>query len=267
LLAILCKQPLLMANRLALNPSKTEVLWITTPRRRHLISRVPFIFDQTHIIPSAEVRLLGVLLDESLTFDSHISNVTRIAFHQLRRIKAIRRHIPTSAMIQLMRALVITRIDYCNSLLWGLPDSQLSRLQRVLNASARIVFRARWGEHVTPLLRDRLHWLRVSERVIYKRCSFTFRALNDPTCPVYLVELLHRPLLTDRRRQLRSSNRVQLLVPPPAKTVKFGERTITRGNPILWNALPDNVTKATSFESFAKRLKTYLFGLSFSCSV
>jgi hypothetical protein len=142
---------------------------------------------------------------------------------------------------------------------------QLARLQMVLNASARLIFGVRWGDHVTPLLKDKLHWLRISERITYKRCWLTCRILNDPVCPDYLAELVHKPQLTDRRLQLRSGGRVQLVVPPPSKTPKFGERSVTRGNPILWNSLPVNVTNETNFDSFATKLKTHLFGISFKC--
>lgn len=167
------------------------------------------------------------------------------------------------AAIQLIRALVLSRVDQCNGVLLGLPESQLSRLQSVLNASSRLIFGARWNDHVTPLLRDKLHWLGVRERITYKRCLITYRALNDTTCPDYISTLVCRATTNDRRAELRSSSRTFLIVPPPSKTAVFGDRSVTRGNPALWNSLPSDVINAKSVGCFEKLLKTHLFNISY----
>ena len=250
-------------NRLSLNSSKTEFMWLSTPRRRHLISHTALIVEGVEIAPTTELRLLGVLLDESLSLVGHISSVTRSCYYHLRKIRDIRRYLPTSTVVRLVLALVLARADYCNSILLGLPDSQLRRLQSVLNASARMIYGAGREEHTTSFLK-KLHWLRIPERIIYKRCLLTFRALHDPSCPDYLSSLLHRPANQESRRHLRSDNRLQLVVPPPAKTPKFGDRSFSRGNPQLWNLLPEDVVNETTAESFAKRLKTHLFNISFN---
>lgn len=251
-------------NRLALNPDKTELLWVSTPRRACMIPRIQFSIEGTEVAPVKELRLLGVTLDESLTLTGHISNVTRSCYYHLRKIVKIRRYLTIDATIQLVRASILSRLDYCNSILLGLPDCQLNRLQSVLNAAARVIFGVKWNEHVTPILRDRLHWLRIPQRIKYKRCWLTYRMLRDPTCPDYLTALIRMPTTTEVRSRLRSSGRARLFIPPPAKTAIFGERSVSRGNPALWNALPDDVTEATSPEMFARRLKTHLFNISYS---
>lgn len=101
------------ADRLALSPGKTELLWITTPRTAHLISHALLLIDKGRIAPSTQVRLLRVLWDETLAFNDHVSNVSRSCYHQLRRIREI--------VIPLVRAFILTRIDYCNFTLLGLP--------------------------------------------------------------------------------------------------------------------------------------------------
>ena len=142
---------------------------------------------------------------------------------------------------------------------------RLNRLQSVLKQVARVIFGCRWGEHVTPLLRDRLHWLPVPQRIVYKRCWLTYRALHDPHCPDYLTALVRRSTENERRSGLRSGRRVRLLVPPPSKTPKFGDTSFTRGNPSLWNALPDSVTGADSAQLFKRNLKTHLFNIGYLC--
>jgi len=80
------------------------------------------------------------------------------------------------------------RLDYCNATLAGLPASQLSRLQSVLNATAGLIHRSSRYEHVTPMLRD-LHWLRSPERIDFKLAVLTYRCLHD-LVPRYLYNYI-----------------------------------------------------------------------------
>lgn len=108
-------------------------------------------------LPSTSLRLLEVLQAETLSSETHINEVICQCQHQLWRIRAIRQYLPVTAAIQLVRAFVLTKIDYYNSvLLFGLPDTKLNHLQSILNLAARIIFGCWWSDHVTPLLR--LFW-------------------------------------------------------------------------------------------------------------
>lgn len=126
-----------------------------TSRKAHLISHALLLIDKGRIEPSTQVRLLGVLWDEMLAFNDHVimitSNVSRSCYHQLWRIREICHHLSTLTVIPLVHAFILARIDYCNSILLGLPTSQLSHLQMILNDSARVIFLARWGGHITYL--------------------------------------------------------------------------------------------------------------------
>ena len=104
------------------------------------------------------------------------------------------------ALLTLLRALVITNVDYCSSTLAGVPSAPLQRLQSVLNAAARLVFSAKRSEHITPLLRE-LQWLKVPERLQFRLCVLTHRCLHG-TAPPYLQ------LTADvqGRRRLRSAS-------------------------------------------------------------
>jgi len=95
-------------------------------------------------------------------------------FSAMRLIRSIRRSVSKAVLLSLVRALVLSRVDYGNATLAGLPARQLCRLQSVFHAAARIVFSARKFDHVTPLLQE-LHWLRVPERITFKLASFAFR--------------------------------------------------------------------------------------------
>ena len=110
---------------------------------------------------------------------------------------------------QLMVSLVLSKLDYCNSLFAGLPQIHLNKLQRVQNCAARVCLRKRKFDHITPILIT-LHWLPVKERINYKIATLCFRYF-DTTHLSYLCILLRKPPKT---RTLRSSNdKMKLFIP------------------------------------------------------
>ena len=99
------------------------------------------------------------------------------AFYYLYNTRHIRKYLSRSSTETLIHAFITSRLDYCNSLLYGLPKYQLSKLQRVMNSSARLVYCAPKSCHITPLLRE-LHWLPVCYRIEYKITLLTFKVLR-----------------------------------------------------------------------------------------
>jgi len=141
------------ANRLQLNDAKSEVLWCSSTRRQHQIPRRAVRIGNTAVQPVSAVRHLGIMLDAEVTMSKHVSAVVKASFAALRRIRSVRRSVPRRALLTLIQALMVSKIDYCNSVLAGVSDTLLRRLQSVLNAAARLVFSAR-SEHTTSLLRE-----------------------------------------------------------------------------------------------------------------
>lgn len=168
-------------------------------------------------------------------------------------IGAILHLITQEAAAQLVHSLVTSRLDYCNSLLYGLPDSLLSRLQRVQNVAARIVTRANKFSHMKPILRD-LHWLPVKYRLVFKILLLTFRALNG-SAPAYLTELV-TPY--QQSRSLRSGSQMLLAI-PKTRLKTYGQRSFAHAAAFEWNALPLNVKMSNTVECFKTNLKTHLF--------
>ena len=124
--------------------------------------------------------------------------------------------------MQLLNSFVVSRVDYCNSLTDGLPASQLDRVQSVLNCAVRLIYSRRKNDHVTPLLRDKLHWLHVRERVKYKCCLLVFKVLNG-LAPSYIADFCVRVATLPGRSSLRSAAHHQLVL--PQRSIKFGDRS------------------------------------------
>ena len=153
-------------------------------------------------------------------------------------------------------AVSVCRLDYCNSLLHGTADTDLTRLQRVQNQLARLVTKSPPFTRSLPLLRS-LHWLPVRFRILFKINLLTYKTLREKQ-PVYLHSMLAASLAS---RSLRSNNDNSLSV-PRVKT-NTGARAFHSRAPSLWNNLPLSVRSAISVATFKKYMKTHLFDLAF----
>ena len=155
---------------------------------------------------------------------------------------------------RLVHAFVTSRIDSNNSMLFGLPQCELAKIQRVQNTAARLVLCVPRREHITPFLR-KLHWLPIECRALYKMLLLTYKALND-MAPVFISDLVNRYVPT---RSLRSSSKNLLEVLRPS-TKFYGARSYVVAAATEWNCLPSEVRHAETVSIFKSRLKTHLFG-------
>ena len=167
--------------------------------------------------------------------------------------KFIRKFLSTDTTKILVHAFVILHLDYCNSLLFGLPAYQQERLQKVLNAAARVICFIPKYDRITPSL-IKLHWLPVKQRIEFKIALLVFKAVNGLS-PVYLTNLLQ--IQPTRRYKLRSDDK-ELLFIPRSKS-KPGDCAFIIAGPRIWNNLPLDIRLSANLETFKKILKTYLF--------
>jgi len=249
------------SNRLQLNTSKTEVLWCASNRRQHQIPQSTVRIGDDDVTPVSSVRDLGIFLDSDVSMKTHVAKTVSGCFGVLRQLRSISRSVSRSVLQSLVVSLVLSRLDYGNATLAGIPDRLCDRLQSVLNAAARLIFAARKYDHVTPLLEE-LHWLRTRQRITYKLAMLTYRCLHG-LAPSYLARELTRVADIESRRHLRSAA-TQRLVAPSVRRPTIGGRAFPAAAVEAWNSLlTSQVNSTPSMETFRRSLKTELYSRSF----
>ena len=247
---------MLKSNKLKLNTDKSEVMPVGSVSCLKSVDSECANIDGNSVPFKTSVKYLGVHLDKTLSVQKHIS-ICCASFLELRRIASIRPYLSQSAAARLVAAMVISRLDYCNSVFIGLPAEQIARLQRVQNNAARLVLKKRRRDHVTPLLKE-LHWLPVKFRCQYKIATLAYRHFEG-SLPPYLSSSL---CTYEPSRSLRSSNE-KLLKIPKRNLKSFGQRSFSFTAPSVWNSLPATLRNVPTLSQFKSQLKTFLFAQAF----
>ena len=245
-------------NHLKLNDSKTEFLTLGTKHQLSQLGDVSIRIGEESILASASARNIGVLFDQEMNMKEQVNQIMRACYGQVRGIAQIRQFLTTKAAEILVHAFVTSRLDNHNSLLHGVPDYLLDRLQMIQNQAARIITKQKRSDHITQTLID-LHWLPIKYRIQYKMLLFAYKS-QQSAAPVYLSDLLS-PYIPSRT--LRSEQQLRL-EQPRARSTRYGERSFSVAAPRLWNDLPVHVKEADTLETFKTRAKTYLFRKAFN---
>lgn len=245
------------SKRLQLNAGKTEVMWYgTAAALRKRPAGSGSICAGTEVVePVSVIRDLGVWIDSELSMRDHISRTTRACYLHLRRLRSIRTLLGRDVTVQLVCALVLSRLDYCNAIYAGLPAVTLAPLQRVLHAAARLVYELKPSDHVTTVLKD-LHWLPIKQRVDYKLCVLVHN-VSTGRAPLYMSDMLTACADVPSLARLRASSSGDYVV--PRTKLKFGERAFAVAAPLIWNKLPRELKATKCSTTFKRSLKTFLF--------
>ena len=245
----------LMANKLMFNGAKTEIIHFTSRfRRADLLS--PLKIESSYLCGVPLLRNLGIFYDNHLSMKAHVNRMCRTSNFQLWKIGQLRKFLDRPTTERLIHAFISSRLDYCNSLLYGLPETEISKLQRVQNSAARLLVGAGKYDSVNGILRT-LHWLPVRKRILFKILLLVYKSLNG-LAPTYITKLISRYIPT---RTLRSGSLCLLNIPQVTTSHRYGDRSFTIAGPREWNKLPIHVKTAPSVGSFKTRLKTYLFNI------
>ena len=240
-------------NKLKLNDDKTEFLILGKKAHRSKINTESVLIGETSVHPNQQARNLGVIFDSEMKLDKHVQATVRSAYFHLRKIASIREYITQDQAETLVHAFITSRLDYCNSILFGVNSYLLDKLQHVQNAAARLITRTRKFDHITPVLKE-LHWLPIRKRIDFKILLLVFKALQGEA-PQYIKDLIswYKP-----NKNLRSANEM-LLQTKPSNLVTCGDRAFSIAAPKLWNGLPIEIKASKSVLIFKSKLKTYLF--------
>ena len=117
----------MITNKLQLNDDKTEIMFVT--KHSHLDLPSTISINDCSVSVSTSVCSLGIILDQSLSFEKPVSSICKAAYLKLRRINSVHHFLSTDATKSQICAFVLCRLDYCNSLLAGLPKYLIERLQ------------------------------------------------------------------------------------------------------------------------------------------
>ena len=210
------------------------------------------------IQPSETVRNLGVIFDTHMTMSSQVSSLCRSVSFHLRNISRIRRFLDYNTCNDIVRSLVLSRLDYGNVLLMGADAKQIARLQVLQNWAAKLIFCVAKKDHASPLLKQ-LHWLPMKERIYFKTMLYIFKCLAG-SGPAYLTSGL--TLYKPGHEGLRSANDSSRLTEFKIQNwtlASAADKAFFYAAPKQWNKLPIDIRSSSSVLVFKKGLKHYLF--------
>ena len=219
----------------------------------HRLIDTKITIGSADILPSPEIKNLGIIFDSKMKMSSHITALWRSLNFSLWNISRIRRYVDQETWINAVRALILSKLDYGNALLSGCKVTDIARLQRIQNKAARIVFQVP-RRHPSFELLDSLHWLPIEKRIIFKILLHIYKSLNDLS-PKYLGDCFK--IYIPPREGLRSAlDETRLVVPRTNRLI--GDMSFSVRGSILWNNIPPSIRASTTVFSFKKSLKTHL---------
>jgi hypothetical protein len=247
-------------NFLQLNIEKTH-LFLIHKQRTALPTPLPTLAvggKALSFSTSGTLRWLGVHIDTHLSMNVFINDKCRSCYGVLRMLRQVRPSLLKFHARLLCNALVVSRIDYCISVLANLSKVELKKLQRVVKLAARIISGYRRYDHISPVLRE-LSWpISTEQRIKIKLAVLVFKALRG-CLPKYLADEIHQ---YHPRRALRSStaNATQLVL--GTASTSHGRRAWRATAPATWNSLPEGVREAgINFPTFMNRLTSYVLNI------
>ena len=249
------------SNRLRLNPNKTEIIIFGSAHNLKKIELEAVSLDNSLIKISKSVRDLGFFFDSQLKLDAHLSHIITSSYFQLSQLWKVRKFLDNNTACTLAHSFITSRLDYCNSLLFGCSQNTINKLQSLQNNAARFVLKVGRYEHITDKLHS-LHWLKVEQRIIYKVALLCYKCLHKQA-PTYLSDRLESIENNRTSCLTRSVSRGDLMVPRQF-TATYGNRAFDAAAPCVWNALPTHLRKPDlTIDSFKTGLKTHLFDVCY----
>ena len=244
-----------------MNNSKTDFLYVASHHQLQKCEIKEISVCGENVPRSDFIQLLGAWIDKNLNMKQHIMVKCKITMWNVQKIKHIRKYLTQEAAQLLASIIVMSHLDYANSLLYGLPECNLDCMQWVQNIVGKIVINESKYSSSTEMLKT-LHWLPIDCRIEYKLLILVHNCL-DKSAPSYLIDLLRREAPNWSR--LRSENLNHILQVPHTTKKTFADRSFGVVGPKLCNNIPDWLRCTMEPELFRKKLKTYFFKWRFNC--
>ena len=238
--------------KLKMNTEKTEFIIFGHSKQleKCVTQQINVVGDM--IDRSLCIHYLGAFLDENLTLKEHVKRKSATSIRNFYKIKKIREFLTAQATETLVLGLVISHLDYGNSLLIGCPQT-LDIYQKVQNMCAKLVLQRKKYESATEALIT-LHWLLIRARIEYKLLHIVHNCKYGKA-PQYLKDLLINKTVI---RSLHSSKYANThLIVPFNQCKTFGDRSFSYYAPKLWNSLPMSIKQITQLDAFKKLLKHF----------
>lgn len=248
----------MLTHKLKINDNKTEVILLGSSQMLSKVNIESLTVGNDEIKTVSKVKNLGVIFDENMSMDCQVNNICSKAYSQLYKLNKIKHYVNKTSLEKLVHAFVTSHLDYCNSILYGIPKYQLQKLQRIQNSAARLITDTKRSQHISPILKN-LHWLKVEHRIFFKIILLTFKA-RIGLAPSYINDLL---IIDNPSRSLRSVHQYKYKI-PRTKSKTIGNRSFYYAAPLLWNSLPFYLRETTDLNHFKTHLKTYLFNMCYS---
>lgn len=205
------------------------------------------------LVQSKSVCNLGVYLNEELTLETHVNKTVGTCFSLIRVLRKLLPLLPAQMRSLVIRSVILSRLDYCNSLLLESPKFRTGRLQRIQNMAAKLALSRPRYSSPTQALAD-LHWLPIEQRIFFKSLCIVFKSLHG-LGPIPLQNKFHWYVPS---RCLRSSAANWVKV-PSTRRARWGGKAFSVAAAKLWNKLPQELCKTPFLLPFRKKIKTCLF--------
>ena len=232
-------------TRLKMNPSKTKFIYFGNTKQLQKCTSNSINMAGDLIVRSEVIRYLGVWLNSTLNFKTHVTKKCKAAMLNFLRIRSIHHLLTEDTTSSLVLSLCVLHLDYCNSVLYGLPDITISKMQKIQNMCACLVLRKHKWDSTTACLAT-IHWLPVKQHITFKICVLTYKLLHKQG-PQYLQDMLQ---YRTPNRRLRSALDNSLLIIPRTKLKTFANRSFSVTAPTTWNALPKQIRDTPDLLSF-----------------
>jgi len=231
---------------LKMNDSKTQIIIFGPSKVLSDIKIRGLNTTGTAIRFVSTVKNLGIMMDSHLTFEKQVVELKKKCFRTLRNLAKIRFLLTQDQLKVIVNSLVVSCLDYCNCIFYGIAEKLLCQLQLIQNAAAKIVT----GKYKHDRMGDdlnNLHWLNIKKRIVFKIGLLAYKSING-IAPEYLQDMF---------KYCHHGHKPMLIV--PAFNTQYGRRSFSVTGPRLFNRLPTDVTSATNVDLFKGAMKTFLF--------